>query len=164
MSTVASSKKPFSGLLLVASLLSSLFISSLALAQHDMHGSMEDAGLFSASMPEDDEVLAEAPQSVMLHFHANVRLVKLALKETVQGQILTDFRYRPKPAMHYVQELPKLAPANFYKVEWAALDKDGKLFKGSFRFSFGEDAKPPSEYMEGMDHDMQIMSPDFRLL
>lgn len=129
-----------------------------------MHGMSNSGDLLASSMPADNEVLAKAPQSIMLNFASEVRLVKLALKETKQGEILIDFRYDPSAAMRYMQTLPMLAAADYYKVEWAALKASGELVKGNFYFSFGDDAKPPSEYMNDMDHEMMIMAPDYRLL
>ncbi len=154
----------FSGTLLVLSVVFALLGSTLTLAQHDMHGMSNVAGLKLKTMPANDAVLAKAPSSIMLDFESDVRLVKLALKETRQGEILIDFRYTPSAGKHYLQKLPKLAAANYYKVEWAALKAGGDLVKGSFYFSFGEDAKPASHYMEQMDHQMLVPSPDYRLL
>ena len=153
----------FPRLLLSFSLLLSLLGSSIALAQHDMHGMSDSEGLQLATMPADDEVLAKAPQSLMLNFEDDVRLVKLALKETEQGEILIDFRFDPAAGKHFMQSLPELAAADYYKVEWAVLETSGELVKGSFYFSFGEGAQPPSTYRDEMDHEM-IMSPDYRLL
>lgn len=154
----------FSGLLPMIGFMISLLSSSTLLAQHTMPGMSGGTGLHVSTMPADDAVLAKAPESIMLNFQTEVRLVKLALKETRQGEILIDFRYNPTASMHYTQPIPPLAAANYYKVEWAALDRSGKLVKGSFYFSFGENAQSPSSYMEGMDHNMQIISPDYRLL
>lgn len=150
--------------LLSLSLLLSLLFSPLLGAQHAMHGMSNSGDLLDSSMPVDNAVLAKAPQSIMLNFASEVRLVKLALKESKQGEILTDFRYDPTAAMHYMQSLPMLAAADYYKVEWAALKDTGELVRGSFYFSFGDDAKPPSEYLNEMDHEMMIMAPDYRLL
>lgn len=163
--TVASqSRKPLSGLLLSLGLLFSFLSSSVVLGQHAMPGMSHQGGLQLSTMPADNEVVAKAPASIMLNFESEVRLVKLALKETQQGEVLIDFRYSPAAGMYYSQPLPVLAAANYYKVEWAVLDASGELIKGSFYFSFGDDAEPPSFYMEGMDHQMQIISPDYRLL
>jgi len=151
-------------LLLPVSILFAMLGSPAALAQHTMPGMDAGDGLQVATMPADDQVIANSPHSIMLNFETDVRLVKLALKETKQGEILIDFRYNPNAAKHFEQPLPTLAAANYYKVEWAALDRVGKLVRGSFYFSFGDDAQPPSSYREGMDHDMQIISPDYRLL
>lgn len=144
--------------------LCSVLGASAVYAQHTMPGMAMEEGLKVSTMPADDQVIAKAPQSIMLNFETEVRLVKLALKETKQGEILIDFRYDPTAKMHYKQDIPALAAADYYKVEWAALNAAGKLIRGSFYFSFGTDAQPPSTYMHGMDHDMQIISPDYRLL
>ena len=141
-----------------------LLASTLTLAQHDMQGMSNLGGMQLMTKPENNEVLGKAPQTLTLEFESDVRLVKLALKEAKQGEILIDFRYTPTASKHYSQKLPALAVANFYKVEWAALRASGELVKGSFYFSFGENAKPPSHYMEQMDHQMLIPSPDYRLL
>lgn len=153
-----------SGFLLSISFVLSLLFSPLLSAQHAMHGMSNSGDLLASSMPADNEVLAKAPQTIMLNFASEVRLVKLALKETKQGEILIDFRYDPAAAMRYMQTLPILAKADYYKVEWAALKASGELVKGNFYFSFGDDAKAPSEYMNEMDHEMMIMAPDYRLL
>lgn len=129
-----------------------------------MHGMSNGSAELVSTMPADDEVLAKAPGSLMLTFEDEVRLVKLALKETKQGEILINFRFDPTSGKHFMQPLPELAPADFYKVEWAILKATGALVKGSFYFSFGEDAQPPSSYMDAMEHEMMIMSPDYRLL
>lgn len=158
-------QKTKAGFRLSVCFLFSLLLSSLTLAQpHMMHGMSDSGDLLESHMPADDAVLAKAPQSLMLNFESEVRLVKLALKETKQGEILIDFRYDPTAAMDYMQSLPPLAAANYYKVEWAALNASGELVRGDFYFSFGADAKPPSEYLGEMDHEMMIMPPDYRLL
>ncbi|PCI79195.1 MAG: hypothetical protein COB20_05270 [SAR86 cluster bacterium] len=161
---VSQSRKPTSSLLLYLSLLFSLLDSSVVLGQHAMPDMSNQGSPQVSTMPANNEVIAKAPQSIMLNFESEVRLVKLALKETKQGEILIDFRYSPAAGMHYIQPLPVLAAADYYKVEWAVLDANGELVRGSFYFSFGDDAEPPSSYMEGMDHQMQVISPDYRLL
>ncbi len=158
------SRKSLSGLLSSVSLLVALLCCSMALGQHAMPGMSGSGGLQLSTMPADDEVMAKAPKLIMLNFESEVRLVKLALKETKQGEVLIDFRYSPAAGMHFTQALPALVAADYYKIEWAALDTSGELVRGSFYFSFGDDAKPPSTYMKGMDHNMQIISPDYRLL
>jgi|TARA_B100000959_G_C14944727_1_gene609354 hypothetical protein len=65
-----------------------------------------------------------------------------------------------------VESLPVLAAADYYTAEWAVLDGEGKLIKGVFSFSFGDDARPPSDYRDQMqmEHSDNIISPDYRLL
>ena len=117
-------------------------------------------------MPDNDEVLAVAPESVMLHFQSDVRLVKLVLREPSQGKEPIDigFRYRDGTGVHFVQPLPVLVDADYYFVEWAAFDANSNLIQGAFYFSFGEDARPPSFYLDQMQHPDTIISPDYRLL
>ena len=154
----------FSDLLLSASLLICALGSSLALAQHETHGMSNTGGVHVETMPASDEVVAKTPESLMLHFESEVRLVKLAVKESKQGEILIDFRYNPVAGVHFMQALPRLAPADYYKVEWAALEANGELIRGSFYWSFGEGAMPPSYYLNLIEHPDHIMSPDYRLL
>lgn len=136
--------------------------SPLALAQHEMHNMAASVEL--NSMPANDEVLAAAPESLMLHFGSEMRLVKLALKASEHGFVNINFRYNPASGVHFTQSLPALAAANYYTVEWAAFNSDEELLKGAFYFSFGDNAKPPSYYRDQMEHMQHIMSPDYRTL
>jgi hypothetical protein len=115
-------------------------------------------------MPANDAALAAAPGSLMLHFESEMRLVKLALKAPEYGFIDIGFRYQPVPDVHFMQSLPTLAAANYYSVEWAAFNANEELIKGIFYFSFGDNARPPSYYLDQMHHPGPIMSPDYRLL
>ena len=138
-------------------------MSTAALAQHQMHNMSPDVeGV--VTMPENNAVLAAAPDSVMLHFEADMRLVKLVLKDADANFVDIGFRYRPVAAMHFMHDLPALDQADYYTVEWAVLDAEGMLVKGNFYFSFGDNAMPPSHYLEQMEHPIHIMAPDYRLL
>lgn len=150
-------------LILLASCFISLY-SSAVLAQHDMH-SMDNAGQdMVTTMPGNNEVLAAAPTEVMLHFEKPKTLVKLVVKDPAANFVDINFRFDPRPSQHFARALPALAPQDYYSVEWAILDDDGALVKGTFYFSFGADAKPPSFYLDQMEHEMHIMAPDYRLL
>ena len=137
-----------------------------ASAQHDMHAMDAGEAKHVATLPMNDAVLERAPESIRISFESDVRLVKLALKEPSQGKEPMDigFRYRPDAAMHFEQELPLLPAADYYVVEWAAFDENSSLVKGTFYFTFGVDAKPPSFYRNDMEHMQNIISPDYRLL
>jgi methionine-rich copper-binding protein CopC len=141
-----------------------LTASPLSMAQHEMHGMSSAGDLAVTTMPGDNEVLAGAPDSLMLAFESDMRLVKLVIKESGKEIVDIGFRYRPVAGMHFMQNLPKLNEADYYAVEWAVLDGEGKLIKGSFHFSFGANARPPSYYLEQMEHPQHIMAPDYRLL
>ncbi len=155
-----------SGCILIASLLIAQLLTPLSLAQHNTHDMSANGTEHVASMPGNDEVLAAAPESIMLHFKTPVRLVKLALKEPSQGKepINIGFSYRPSPSVHFEQSLPELLPADFYRVEWAAFDTNETLLKGVFYFSFGDNVRPPSYHLNQIQHPNSIPSPDYRLL
>ena len=154
----------YAGLVLFFSLLVALVYSPFSLAQHEMHNMPGEGAVHVTTMPANDEVLATSPKSIMLRFGSEVQLVTLALREPSQGKEIIDigFRYSGETGAQFVQPLPVLAAANYYVAEWAILDGD-RLLKGVFYFSFGDDARPPSFYRNEMDHQMQMMSPDYRL-
>lgn len=151
----------------IAHLISGFVLASCgasALAQHDM-SHMSGMGAENVStMPADDAVMASAPKSVMLQFEEEHVLVKLVLKDPAAEFIDISFRFDPVSKQHFSHALPPLAPADYYEVGWAALDMQGKLHKGTFHFSFGPDANPPSSYLSQEEHEMpMIMTPDYRL-
>ena len=152
--------------LLALCLIALLLISPLALAQHSMHNMQDSGNIKLVSVPGDDEVFVASPESILLHFDTEVLLVKLVLREPSQGKepINIGFRFSPERGVHFLQPLPELAKADYYLVEWAAFDANNTLVKGSFHFSFGADARPPSYYLEQLKHPDHIMSPDYRLL
>lgn len=137
---------------------------SQSLAQHQMHGGGGEPGISVSTMPMADEVLAKAPDEIMMHFQEQFTLVKLVMKNPDNEFIDINFRFDPTPGMHMVHAVPELEPDDYYEVEWAVLSSDGELIRGNFHFSFGEDARPPSYYLEQMDMPLHIMAPDYRLL
>jgi methionine-rich copper-binding protein CopC len=147
------------------SLMLTLAFSPLSWAQHEIHNMPAD-GTHVQTMPENDAVLASAPASIMLQFESEVQLVNLALREPSQGKEIIDigFRYRLGRSGHFEHPLPVLLDADYYVAEWTIINANGRLMKGAFYFSFGDDAKPPSTYLDQMNHEMQIISPDYRLL
>ena len=142
-----------------------LFVPTLS-AQHEGHGMASDTELSVMTMPANNEVLLISPEAISLHFQSAVRLVKLVVKDPSQGKDGLDigFRYTGEISTELKQSLPLLAKADYYRVEWAAFDRQQKLIKGVFFFAFGPDAHPPSYYLEQMQHPRHIMSPDYRLL
>ena len=133
-------------------------------AQHAMHNMGGDPDFAIDTMPPDDAALASQPESLMLHFGPEVRLVKLAVKDPESSLVDIGFRYNPDPGNHFMQSLPDLEPADFYTVEWAVIDPMGTLTRGNFHFSFGADARPPSYWLEQREEMRHIMAPDYRLL
>jgi methionine-rich copper-binding protein CopC len=94
--------------------------------------------------PLDDAVLASAPNQLSLVFPQRVRLVKLTLRNESRDWVDIDFRYDPKVNQRFVWELPKLQTASYYTADWAILGVNELLVRGSFSFSFGPGAEPPS--------------------
>lgn len=143
-----------------------ILVSPPAVSQHSQHNMQNSGAINVLSVPADDEVAATSPPSILLHFDTEVLLVKLVLKEPSQRKepINIGFRFRPERGVHFEQPLPELAQADYYLVEWAAFDANNTLVKGSFHFSFGADAMPPSYYLNQIEHPGHIMSPDYRLL
>ncbi|PCJ28651.1 MAG: hypothetical protein COA96_00255 [SAR86 cluster bacterium] len=160
--TSSSCGKNFSIRALLVSFLLLFLISPVALAQHEMHNMAPEVDV--ETMPASDEVLIVAPKSIMLHFMGDVRLVKFTLRNSEREFLDIDFRYKPMASQRFMQTLPKLGTSDYYSVEWAILDSREQLIKGSFHFSFGEDARAPSYYLDQIKHPDHIMSPDYRLL
>ncbi|PCH60078.1 MAG: hypothetical protein COC19_06365 [SAR86 cluster bacterium] len=113
--------------------------------QHDNHV-MDFTGIAAntTSSPQNDEVLAEAPSQIRLHFPEFVRLVKLTLRDANTEWIDIDFRYQPKLEEQFIKPLPQLNESTYYVVDWAILALNDQLVRGQFSFAFGADADSPS--------------------
>jgi len=61
-------------------------------------------------------------------------------------------------------DLLPLPQSDYYAVEWAAVDPDNQIARGSFSFAFGPDAKAPSELMPDVEVLDPVIVPDFRLI
>lgn len=96
------------------------------------------------TLPKDDEVLPMAPKEISLDFPRLSRLVKFTLRNETRDWVDIQFRYDPVLDTHYMLELPTLSDASYYTADWAVLSTNDRLVKGSFSFSFGEDAQRPS--------------------
>lgn len=96
------------------------------------------------SSPLDDAVLDSAPSQLSLVFPQPVRLVKLTLRNELRDWIDIRFRYDPKLDNSFVWVLPDLRDASYYTADWAILAANERLVRGTFSFSFGPGAEPPS--------------------
>lgn len=94
--------------------------------------------------PPDDAVLERAPPRIGIEFPAAVRLVKLTLRDDRGEWVDIGFRYSPRPALRFSQDVPALADAVHYTAEWAVLSDDDRLARGRFSFAFGGGARKPS--------------------
>jgi len=85
------------------------------------------------SIPADNEMLMQTPETLSLTFSNNVKIVKLSLKNKQGQKINFGFKPTKEANSQFSWELPKLAPAN-YIVEAIFLGKDGHKMKKSFGF------------------------------
>lgn len=137
---------------------------STAQAQHTpMHGGGHGGTMEAMTMPMDDAVLASAPEQLSLEFEEEVRLVKLTLRQPGNPLLDIGFRYDPSTGQQFTHRIPSLDPAEYYIAEWAVIDEQERVYHGRFHFSFGPDARPPSELIEEMEEMRHIMAPDYRL-
>lgn len=135
-----------------------------AYGQHIMGGGAGASSVEMQPTPGDDQVLPVSPAELMLRFSTYVRLVKLTLKAPDQDIVDIGFRYSPEASRVFFWELPELPTADYYTVEWAAIDPANLVAKGSFNFSFGSDALPPSQIIPEEEELQHVTVPDFRLL
>lgn len=131
-----------------------LFVSMKSVdAQHPGHGgpqfgvSASAAGIEAETVPADDSVLSSSPTQVLLNFNQPVRLVKLVIYSHQRDWVDIGFRYQPRSLSTYAWPVPALLPADYYSVNWAILEANNRLVKGSFSFSFGSGAETPSIVM-----------------
>lgn len=115
-------------------------LTGLALQDEDVTG----MGIETETAPTDDSVLLAAPDELQLTFPYNVRLVKLTLRNELRDWVDIDFRYDPTPQENFQWKIPELSTATYYTADWAILATNDRLIRGSFSFSFGPEAEPPS--------------------
>ena len=134
-----------------------------AQAQHIMTiNSNSDVELESS--PVDDEVFESAPKELMLRFSTYVKLVKLTMKNPEEKFVNIGFRYDPAVSRVFFLDLPEIPPALYYTIEWTAIDPSNLVARGSFSFSFGPDAAPPSTLIPEEEELAPVIVPDYRLI
>lgn len=148
----------------VALVIALSLIQATAAAQKMMHMDHDEMSSMATSLPPDDAVLGSAPSQLTLMFETDVRLVKLTLHTPQKDWVDINFRYSPQAGKHFAWPLPELKEAHYYTANWATIGSDEQLTKGRFSFSFGPDAKPPSELMPEEMEMKHIMVPDYRML
>ena len=143
-----------------------LLITLLAASSHAQHVMTinSNSDVVTETAPVENEVLAEAPADLMMRFSTYVRLVKLSLKAPGNAAVDIGFRYDPDASRVFFWNLPPLPAADYYTVEWAAIDSSNFVARGSFSFSFGPNAKPPSELIPVEEELDPVIVPDFRLI
>ncbi len=133
-------------------------------AQHVMGPLGSNSEVEVESVPADDEILPAAPADLLVRFSTYVRLVKLTLKAPDGDPVNIGFRYQPDASRVFLWYLPELPAADYYTVEWAAIDPSNLVARGSFSFSFGPGARIPSELIPEEEILAPVIVPDFRLI
>ena len=116
-----------------------------AAAQHS-HGVLSPGVTF----PPDDSVLADPPRIITMSFRVDVRLLKLALYTAAGEWIDIGFVYDPgRIGQSFVYPIGfELPAADYYIARWSVTDdRRARLLNGEFKFAFGDDAIPPSEFI-----------------
>ncbi len=116
------------------------------------------------SSPEDDEVLESSPKELMMRFSTYVRLVKLTMTDPEENFVNIGFIYNPDVSRVFFLDLPELEQKPYYTVEWAAIDPENLVARGTFRFSFGPDAAPASTLLPEEEELVPVIVPDYRLI
>lgn len=106
------------------------------------------AEIIAESAPLDDQVLSLPPSLLGLNFPQNVRLVKLVLYNENREWVDINFRYDPRPDSSFSWPIPDLQQTSYYTADWAILAAGDLLVRGSFSFTFGAGAEPPSVHKE----------------
>lgn len=147
-------------------LLAALLLAMTASSTHAQHVMTinSNSDVVTETAPLEDEVLAEAPKDLMMRFSNYVRLVKLSLKAPGNEPVDIGFRYNPDASRVFFWNLPVLLAADYYTVEWAAIDSTNFVARGSFSFSFGPNARPPSKLIPVEEELAPVIVPDFRLI
>lgn len=133
-------------------------------AQHVMAPLGSQSEVEVESVPADDEILPAAPADLLVRFSTYVRLVKLTLKGADGDPIDIGFRYQPDASRVFLWNLPQLPVADYYTVEWAAIDPTNLVARGSFNFAFGPNARLPPELIPDEEILAPVIVPDFRLI
>lgn len=113
-----------------------------SLAQHG-HAALSP----SVTYPQNDAVLTSAPRNLTLSFRVNVRLLKLSLYTESGDYIDIGFVYdSQRTNNNFVLPVPvALPPARYYIASWSVVDGQQRFMNGEISFSFGPDARAPSE-------------------
>ena len=130
----------------LCNLLSQTLAQGPAIIQGSHHQTLHRQAVKAATNPVNDEVLAVAPEMLSIEFTDAVRLVKFTLRKDSREWIDINFRYSPTKGVRYSLPVPELPDAKYYTAEWAVLDINDQLIRGSFSFAFGPDVRAPSYY------------------
>ena len=97
------------------------------------------------SIPAANAMVDEAPPALVLEFDKPMMLMKLTLTDIMNDKAVNiNFAANSKTEKTHQLPLRKL-PNGHYRVNWAAMGKDGHNMNGDFEFMIGA--------MEGMSHE-----------
>ena len=130
----------------LCNLLSQTSAQGPSIIQGSHHQTLHRLAVEAATNPVNDEVLEVAPEMLSIEFTDAVRLVKFTLRMDSREWIDINFRYSPTKGVRYSLPVPELPDAKYYTAEWAVLDTNDQLIRGSFSFAFGRDVRAPSYY------------------
>ena len=130
----------------LCNLLSQTLAQGPAIIQGSHNQTLHRLAFEAVTYPVNDEVLEVAPEMLSIEFTDVVRLVKFTLRKDSREWIDINFRYRPTKGVRYSLPVFELSDAKYYTAEWAVLDINDQLIRGSFSFAFGPDARAPSYY------------------
>lgn len=159
---VSSSSRPKLTITLLLGILT-LFWGASTYAQHYSHTYRYTGDVEIDHIPDHDDILAQAPDDLILRFSAGVTLVKLTVKTADEKVVNINFRYNPAANRVFIWPLPELPESDYYIVDWGVVDPERKLMSGQFLFSAGPDAALPSSLVTEED-EAHIMVPDYRLV
>lgn len=94
------------------------------------------------SMPTAGSTINEAPESLMLMFTEEVRLLKAAISLQDGGEIDIGFKPMAMAMKHFNVALPALAEGE-YQVSWTVMGSDGHRMDQSLSFTIDADAMNP---------------------
>lgn len=140
-----------------------MLLSATAAAQHYSHTYRYTGDVEIDHIPDHDDILARAPDNLILRFSNHVTLVKLVVKTADNKPVNIDFRYNPIANRVFIWPLPDLPESDYYIVDWGVVDPERKLMSGQFLFSAGPDAVLPSSLVTEEDEE-HVMVPDYRLV
>lgn len=86
-----------------------------------------------SSVPEDQAIVTQIPDTVTLEFHAAVHLLKLQLMNEKGEELNLDFQPKSEAAVSFTETLPVLTAGN-YTVKWVSMSKDTHKVSGEFSF------------------------------
>ncbi len=94
----------------------------------------------AGSIPKADTTVNMAPESLMLEFTEDVRLLKVSMTPKDSEELDIDFKPVAAAATHFNVALPSLQEGE-YQVSWTVMGSDGHRMDESFNFTIDANAE-----------------------